>query len=88
MDVRLVLAQVLFELAMHYAEARTIHLVMDNLSSHTQQSLTDLLGAEVSKEVWNCFTVHYTPKHGSWLNQAEIEIGFFVQCLGDEESPT
>jgi len=81
-------AQVLFELALHYSPAKTIHLVMDNLSSHTQQSLTDLLGAEVSKEVWNCFTVHYTPKHGSWLNQAEIEIGFFVQCLGDEESPT
>jgi hypothetical protein len=81
-------AQVLFELAMHYSAAKTIHLVMDNLSSHTQKSLTDLLGVQVASEVWNCFTVHYTPKHGSWLNQAEIEISLFArQCLGKRRIP-
>jgi len=81
-------AQVVFELAMHYADAKTIHLVMDNLTSHSQKSLTDLLGAEVGNEVWNRFTVHYTPKHGSWLNQAEIEIGLFArQCLGKRRIP-
>ena len=38
---------------------------------------------EVGAEVWSRFTVHYTPRHGSWLNQAEIEIGLFArQCLG------
>ena len=43
----------------------------------------------MGSEIWNRFTVHYTPKHGSWLNQAEIEIGLFSrQCLGTEESPT
>ena len=37
----------------------------------------------MAAEVWNRFTVHYTPTHGSWLNQAEIEIGIFTrQCLG------
>jgi len=81
-------AQVVFELAMHYAEATTVHLVMDNLSSHGLKSLTDLLGAETGTEVWNCFTVHHTPIHGSWLNQAEIEIGMFArQCLGKRRIP-
>jgi hypothetical protein len=37
----------------------------------------------MAAEVWNHFTVHYTPTHGSWLNQAEIEIGIFTRpCLG------
>ena len=81
-------AQVLFRLALQYPEAETIHLVMDNLSSHRQKSLTDLYGKEMASEVWNCFTVHYTPTHGSWLNQAEIEIGMFArQCLGKRRIP-
>jgi hypothetical protein len=81
-------AQVLFELAMQYPDAATIHLVMDNLNIHRRKSLTDLLGAEVGGEVWNRFTVHYTPTHGSWLNQAEIEIGLLSrQCLGSRRIP-
>ena len=81
-------AQVLFHLALKYPEAETIHLVMDNLSSHHRKSLTDLYGPEMAAEVWGCFTVHYTPKHGSWLNQAEIEIGLFArQCLGTRRIP-
>ena len=56
---------------------------MDNLNIHRCKSLTDLLGDPFGSEVWNCFTVHYTPRHGSWLNQAEIEIGILSrQCLG------
>jgi hypothetical protein len=81
-------AQVLFELAMQYPDASTIHLVMDNLNIHRRKSLTDLLGAQVGGEVWNRFTVHYTPTHGSWLNQAEIEIGLLSrQCLGSRRIP-
>ncbi|HEY2017169.1 MAG TPA: IS630 family transposase [Bryobacteraceae bacterium] len=77
-------AQVLFHLALEYPDAETIHLVMDNLNIHCRKSLTDLYGAEMAGEVWDRFTVHYTPKHGSWLNQAEIEIGLFTrQCLGN-----
>jgi transposase len=76
-------AQVLFRLALEYPVAETIHLVMDNLNIHRRKSLADLYGAEMAGEVWDRFTVHYTPKHGSWLNQAEIEIGLLTrQCLG------
>jgi len=81
-------AKTLFEIALAYPEAETIHLVMDNLSTHTRKSLTDLCGEELGGEIWSCFTPHYTPKHGSWLNQAEIEIGLFSrQCLGRRRIP-
>jgi hypothetical protein len=61
---------------------------MDNLNIHRHRSLTDLLGSEIGTEVWNRFTVHYTPTHGSWLNQAEIEIGLLArQCLGRRRIP-
>lgn len=81
-------AQVLFHLAMEYPNAETIHLVMDNLSSHHRNSVVELDGAEMASEVWDCFTIHYTPKHGSWLNQAEIEIGVFArQCMGKRRIP-
>lgn len=81
-------AQVLFQLALAYPAAKTIHLVMDNLNIHRKKPLTDLYGAEVGGEIWDRFTVHYTPTHGSWLNQAEIEIGIFArQCLGTRRIP-
>ena len=81
-------ARVAFDLTMCYPQARTIHLVLDNLNIHRRKSLTDLLGHEIGSEVWNRFTVHYTPSHGSWLNQAEIEIGLFSrQCLGTRRIP-
>ena len=81
-------AQVTFQLAIQYPEAETIHLVMDNLNIHRRKSLTDLYGAEVGGEIWDRFTIHYTPTHGSWLNQAEIEIGIFSrQCLGTRRIP-
>jgi hypothetical protein len=81
-------AQVLVRLALKYPNVETIHLVMDNLSSHHRKSLDDLYGPKMATEVWDCFTVHYTPKHGSWLNQAEIEIGLFArQCLGTRRIP-
>ena len=76
-------AQVVVELALHYPQANTIRLVMDNLNIHRRKSLTDLLGEQIGGKVWERFTIHYTPTHGSWLNQAEIEIGIFSrQCLG------
>ena len=76
-------AQVLYKLALAYPEAETIHLVMDNLSTHSRKSLTEFYGDEYGKDIWSRFTVHHTPTHGSWLNQAEIEIGLFSrQCLG------
>ena len=81
-------AQVACHLAMQYPEAKTIHLVMDNLNIHRRKSLTDVFGVEVGTEIWDRFTVHYTPTHGSWRNQAEIEIGIFSrQCLGTRRIP-
>ena len=81
-------AQVVYRLALHYPDAKTIHLVMDNLNIHGRKSLTDLYGAEIGAEIWGRFTVHYTPKHGSWLDQAEIELSLFSrQCLGTRRIP-
>ena len=62
---------------------------MDNLNIHRRKALADVFGPEMAAEVWDRFTVHYTPTHGSWLNQAEIEIGLFSrQCLGSRRIPT
>jgi transposase len=77
------------EVAASYPEADTIHLVMDNLSSHNRKALVDRFGEKIGGLFWERFTVHYTPKHGSWLNQAEIEISLFArQCLGSRRIPT
>jgi hypothetical protein len=81
-------ARVAVAVAMAYPEAETIHLVLDNLNIHRRKALADAFGAEMASEVWDRFTVHYTPTHGSWLNQAEIEIGIFSrQCLGQRRIP-
>lgn len=76
-------AQVVYRLALKYPEAKTVHLVMDNLNTHCRKSVTDVYGEETGGEIWDRFTIHYTPKHGSWLDQAEIELSMFSrQCLG------
>ena len=73
----------ILEIAEHYPGADTIHLVLDNLSTHTRKAATDWFGERDGGWLWSRFTVHNAPKHGSWLNQAEIEIGLFSrQCLG------
>jgi len=72
-----------------YPSAQTIHLVMDNLDIHGRKPLTDYCGEQRGDALWKRLTVHYTPKHGSWLNQAEIEISLFSrQCLGRRRIPT
>ena len=76
-------ADYLLEVAVRYPEADTIHLVLDNLSSHTRKAVVERFGQKAGGWLWDRFTVHYTPKHGSWLNQAEIAISLFSrQCLG------
>ncbi len=73
----------------YYPDARTIHLVMDNLNIHGRKSLVDCFGEQTGGELWNRLTVHYTPKHGSWLNQAEIELSLYSrQCLGKRRIPS
>ena len=82
-------ADYLLEIAEHYPGADTIHLVMDNLSSHTRKALVERFGEKAGDWLWDRFTVHYTPTHGSWLNQAEIEISLFSrQCLGRRRIPS
>jgi hypothetical protein len=82
-------ADYLVEIVASYPEADTIHLVMDNLSSHNRKLLMDRFGEKIGGLLWERFTVHYTPKHGSWLNQAEIEISpFSRQCLGQRRIPS
>jgi hypothetical protein len=82
-------ARVMVNVALAYPEAKTIHLVMDNLNIHRRKALADAFGAEMAAQVWDRFAVHYTPTHGSWLNQAEIEIGMFSrQCLGKRRIPS
>jgi hypothetical protein len=81
-------AKVIATIARRYPLARTIHMVVDNLNIHCQKSLTDHFGPQLGTRIWNRFTIHHTPKHGSWLNQAELEIGLFArQCLGRRRLP-
>ena len=66
-----------------YRAAQTIHMVWDNLNIHCRKSLTDYYGEEKGTQLWKRLTVHPTPKHGSWLDQAEIELSLYSrQCLG------
>src|ERR1700681_1849695 len=81
-------AQSIRKLVESYPLARTIHLVVDNLNIHCRKSLTDRWGDELGAALWRRLTVHHTPIHGSWLNQAEIEIGLYSrQCLGTRRIP-
>ena len=67
-----------------YKTTDKIILVMDNLNIHNKKSLVEYYGEEKGDILWNKFEVHYTPKHTSWLNQAEIAIGMYArQSLGD-----
>ena len=66
-------------------------LLCSEALSHTMQkvSLSFFQSALTGCLLWGRFTVHYTPKHGSWLNQAEIEISLFSrQCLGQRRIPS
>jgi hypothetical protein len=70
------------DIAASYPSAERITLVMDNLNTHTPGSLYEALAPEEAKELWDRFEFVCTPKHGSWLNMAEIEINVMVsQCL-------
>ncbi len=63
-------------------EAEKIILVMDNLNTHKEASLYEAFTPEKARALCERFEIHYTPKHGSWLNMAEIEIGLLVRaCL-------
>jgi len=70
------------EIANQYAHAEKITLVMDNLETHKPGSLYESFPAGKAKILWDRFEFIYTPKHGSWLNMAEIELNVLMkQCL-------
>lgn len=65
-----------------YKSAEKITLVMDNLATHTAGALYETYPAKEAKRIWDRFEFIYTPKHGSWLNMAEIELNVLMgQCL-------
>lgn len=65
-----------------YPEAEKITLVMDNFRTHSPSSLYETFEPEEAKRIWDRFEFVYTPKHGSWLNMAEIELHVLNgQCL-------
>lgn len=66
-----------------YASARKVHLVLDNLNTHFRSSFEEVLGHQAAAALLRRVEFHHTPKHASWLNMAEIEIGILQrQCLG------
>ena len=66
----------------HYSEAETIVLVVDNLNTHTLGALYETFPPEEARRIAAKLEIHYTPKHGSWLNMAEIELSVLArQCL-------
>lgn len=62
-----------------YKKAKKVHLITDNLNTHNEKTLIEHLGDRKGKEVADRIKWHYTPKHASWLDQAEIEIGVVTQ---------
>ena len=65
-----------------YADRERIVLVMDNLNTHRLSSLYEAFAPSEARRIAERLEIHYTPKHGSWLNMAEVEIGVLTrQCL-------
>lgn len=70
------------EIADTYKDAAKITLIMDNYNTHKPGSLYEVFQPEKAMALWNRFEFVYTPKHGSWLNIAEIELNVLTrQCL-------
>ncbi len=66
----------------YFPEALTIRLVLDNLNTHTPAALYEAFEPEEARRIARKLEFHYTPKHGSWLNMAEIELSVLAdQCL-------
>lgn len=76
-------AQCMKELVdVHFPHAEVIRVVLDNLNTHSPAALYDAFAAEEARRILRKLEFHHTPKHGSWLNMAEIEISILSrQCL-------
>jgi hypothetical protein len=66
----------------HYNSVKKIRLIMDNLNTHSPSALYEVFKPKEAKRIWDRYQFIYTPKHGSWLNMAEIELNVLNgQCL-------
>lgn len=76
-------AQCMQELVdVHFPDAELIRVVLDNLNTHTPGALYEAFAPQEARRILRKLEFHYTPKHGSWLNMAEIEISILSrQCL-------
>jgi hypothetical protein len=76
-------AQVIRKLVdVHFPDAEQVVLVLDNLNTHEPASLYQAFEPAEARRIWDKLEIHYTPKHGSWLNIAEIEFSVLSrQCL-------
>ena len=63
-----------------YPEAEVVRVVLDNLNTHRRASLYETFPAEEARRIARRLEFHYTPKHGSWLNMAEIEFSVLSRC--------
>jgi transposase len=70
-----------------YPEAEQIVLVMDNLNTHTPASLYEAFDPSEARRIAKKLEIHYTPKHGSWLNMAEIELSILSRQSLDRRVP-
>ena len=72
----------LLRLEVHFPQAEKVVLVMDNLNTHTPGSLYEAFPPQEARKLAQRLEIHYTPKHGSWLDMAEIELSILSrQCL-------
>jgi hypothetical protein len=70
------------ELEKEYSNAEKIHIVLDNLNTHFKSSFYETFEEKEAKRILERIEFHYTPKHASWLNMAEIEINVLSnQCI-------
>lgn len=82
-------ARALQRISKAFPKAERIHLVVDNLSTHSKRACIETFGETKGRALWRRFKVHFTPKHGSWLNAAEMEASLLGrQCLGKRRIPT
>ena len=71
-----------------YPAARTLQLLWDHLNSHCRKSLSDSYGEKQGRQMGSRLTIHPTPQHGRWLQQAEIELSLYARpCLGTRRIP-
>jgi len=76
-------ARFIAEVDAHFKDAEKIVLIMDNLNTHTPASFYETFSPEEARRLTDKLEIHYTPKHGSWLNVAEIELSVASRRLSD-----